>query len=297
KMSGQSQQKSPETFFRTAKVGHHKIEDATPALRIFGDGERSLIFIHGFPTHGYTWRKLIVELSKEFTCYVVDLPGMGDSEWTSETNFSFTQQAHRLSLLFNEKLGLGNYDVIAHNTGATIARMFTLANPERVGRLIAFNTEIPNHRPPWIETYQKLAALPGAVPAFRLALRSKVFIHSGAAFGQLYTDKRLLDEPTYLRPYLDPVLDSARRMEGFLSYLKGIEWNVIDEFERTHKDIEAKTLFIWGENDKTFPIGQARKMLPQFANLTELIPLDASLLPHEERPMEALQHIQRFLAR
>ncbi|MEM7467494.1 MAG: hypothetical protein AAF387_11480, partial [Pseudomonadota bacterium] len=48
-MSGQSQQKSPETFFRTAKVGHHKIEDATPALRIFGDGERSLIFSPEMP--------------------------------------------------------------------------------------------------------------------------------------------------------------------------------------------------------------------------------------------------------
>lgn len=296
-MSANTNQDSPESFFSTASVAVHRIEDASPALRIFGDSERALIFIHGFPTHGYTWRKLLPELSKHFMCYVVDLPGMGDSDWTRDTNFSFTQQTHRLSILFNKKLGLTNYDVIAHDTGATIARMFTLANTDRVGRLIAFNTEIPNHRPPWIEMYQRLASLPGAASSFRLMLRSKLLQRSGAGFGQLYTDKRLLNEPTFLPPYLDPILNSARRMEGFLSYLKGIEWNVIDQFEYTHKDIQADTLFLWGENDKTFPIIEARKMLLQFAQPAELVPLSASLLPHEEKPVDALDHISRFLAR
>ncbi|MEM7078200.1 MAG: alpha/beta hydrolase [Pseudomonadota bacterium] len=296
-MNMQTDQVSPEEYFAAAHLEHYAIEDATPALRIFGASGPALIFIHGFPTHGYTWRKLLPELAKTFRCYVVDLPGMGDSDWGRDTDFTFTRQVHRLTLLFNHELGLTNYHVVAHDTGATIARMLTLANPGRVGRLIAFNTEIPNHRPPWIEFYQSFASLPGAIPALRLALRSKHLQRSGAGFGQLYTNKNLLQDPEYLRPYLDPVLQSARRMEGFLRYLSGIEWDVIDRFEQTHKDIEAETLFLWGENDKTFPVGEARKMLPQLSAPTELRTFNASLLPHEERASEVLECMQEFLGR
>ena len=286
---------TPEQFYAGTDFARHTVFDASPAVRVFGDGP-ALVFIHGFPTHGYTWRKLLPKLSEDFTCYVVDLPGLGDSDWSNKTDFSFTAQAHRLSQLF-EVLGLNSYDIIAHNTGATIARLVALSNPDHVRHIIAFNTEIPNHRPPWISTYQVLARMPGANPAFRLTMRSKLWQVSSLGFKEFYTDKTLLKDPANLGPYLNPVINSSKRMDGLLGYLKGIEWTIVDSMEEMHKRIKADTLFLWGESDKTFPVELAREMIPQFHGTATLIPISASLLPHEEKPLDVLHHIANFMSR
>lgn len=286
---------TPEQFYAGTNFVRHKIFDAAPAVRVFGSGP-AIVFIHGFPTHGYTWRKLLPSLSKDFTCYVIDLPGLGDSDWSHETNFSFTAQASRLSKLF-EMLELNSYVLIAHNTGGTIARLVALANSAQVRQIIVFNTEIPHHRPPWISAYQVLARIPGANAAFRLTMRLKLWQVSSLGFKEFYTDKALLEDPTNLDPYLDPVINSSKRMHGLLGYLKGIEWPAIDKLASTHKLIKAPTLFLWGKHDKTFPIELALGMMEQFDGQATLTPVSASLLPHEEKPLEVLKHISSFISR
>ncbi len=286
---------TPEQFYADANFARHAVFDAAPAVRVFGSGP-ALVFVHGFPTHGYTWRKLLPTLSKDFTCYVIDLPGLGDSDWSNKTDFSFTAQAGRLSKLF-EMLELSSYGLLAHDTGGTIARLVALSNPNQVRQLILFNTEIPHHRPPWIPAYQAQARMPGANMAFRLAMRSKRWQASSMGFKEFYTDKTLLKDPTNLHPYLDPVINSSKRMHGLLEYLKGIEWPAIDKLAETHKLIKAPTLFLWGEDDKTFPIELARRMIKQFDGRATLTPISASLLPHEEKPLEVLEHIASFLSR
>ena len=70
----------------------------------------------------------------------------------------------------------------------------------------------------------------------------------------------------------------------------------MDSFKISHKKIEAKTLFIWGENDKTFPIKYAEKMIKQFnGNCTLKRITGASLLPHEEKSEEVVNSIIQFL--
>ncbi len=295
KMVTSEEKTTPEQFYADTHFTRHTVFDAAPAVRVFGSGP-ALVFIHGFPTHGYTWRKLLPRLSKDYSCYVVDLPGLGDSDWTNKTDFSFTAQAHRLSQLF-ATLGLNSYGIIAHDTGATIARLVALSNPDQVRHLIAINTEIPNHRPPWIPAYQVLASIPGANPVFRLTMRSKFYQTSSMGFKEFYTDKTLLKDPVNMGPYLDPVINSSKRMGGFLEYLKGIEWPVVDRMEQMHKLIKARTLLLWGENDKTFPIELARGMIPQFEGTATLVPISASLLPHEEKPSEVLRQIVDFISR
>jgi len=61
------------------------IKDVSFGYRCIGKGE-DLVFIHGFPTHGYTWRKLLPELSQSFKCHILDMPGLGISEWSTKSN-------------------------------------------------------------------------------------------------------------------------------------------------------------------------------------------------------------------
>ena len=285
---------SPEAFYAAAEMRLHVVDDASIAVRTFGRGP-ALLLVHGFPVHGYTWRKLLPTLAARFTCFVIDLPGLGASEWTPATDFTFTAQARRLGGL-TKQLGLEAHGLIAHDTGATVARLLALAQPSRVTSLALINTEIPGHRPPWIRFHQRMSALPGAGATFRLLLGLGWFARSSMALGEFYSDRALFHEPGRLEPYLDPIVASPARMDGMLRYLRGIEWPVVDALREGHRRIEAPTLLLWGEDDKTFPADVAEPMARQFSPPAAFVRIQrASLMPHEERPEAVLAHLLPFL--
>ncbi|MEM9856349.1 MAG: alpha/beta hydrolase [Bacteroidota bacterium] len=280
--------------YNSLKLQKLKIEDVSIGLRQVGKG-KNLIFIHGFPTHGYTWRKIIPELSKYFKCHILDLPGLGDSEWTNKTDFNSKSQARYISKLL-EKIGADTYSLIAHDSGATIARYMALKEKEKIENLILINTEIPNHRPPWIPFYQSIGLLPMVLAIIRSLLNQKWFLKSSMGFKELYTDKSMLDIESNISPYINPVISSHAKAIGAFKYLKGIDWKLVDEFKHLHKEIKSRTLFLWGENDKTFPIKLGKQMINQFSVETEFVTIkNASLLPHEERPNEVISAILNFV--
>ena len=85
-------------------------------------------------------------------------------------------------------------------------------------------------------------------------------------------------------------------MHGALGYLKGIEWDVVDNLVSTHKNIKADTMIIWGENDKIFPVELAEKMSKQFNANTQFIRIPKTeLMPHEEKPEQILNYVIPFL--
>lgn len=271
-----------------------QIETVSLGLRQFGTG-KDIFLIHGFPTHGYTWRKIIPRLSEKYKCNVIDLPGLGDSRWSNNTKFDSTSQAEYVIKLI-EKMGNNKCSLIAHNSGATIARVIAIKKPNLIENLILINTEIPNHRPPWIPLYQKVGLLPLVPNVIRKALNLDWFIKSSMGFKEAYSNKSMLNDPENLSQYIEPIISSKKRTIGAFKYLKGIDWNVVDDFKKNHKKIKAKTLLIWGENDKTFPIKYAEKMISQFnGNCTLKRVKDASLLPHEEKSEEVGNSIIEFL--
>ena len=113
---------------------------------------------------------------------------------------------------------------------------------------------------------------------------------------QFYYNKQMLKDWNNLGVYIDPLKTSFHKMFGMLEYLKGIEWNLVDDFKRTHAQIAAGTLLLWGANDKTFPLRLAKKMVDQFRGncRLEAIPL-AALMVHKEKPAEVLAKIIPFL--
>ena len=282
--------------YNSLKLQKVKIEDVSIGLRQIGKGD-NLVFIHGFPTHGYTWRKIIPRLSKNFKCHILDLPGLGDSEWTDKTDFNSKSQARYIIKLL-DKIGITKCSLVAHNSGATITRYIALKEKEKIDSLIMFNTEIPYHRPPWIPLYQKIGLLPMVPTIIRILLRQKWFVKSPMGLRELFADKSMLDVKSNILPYTKPIIRSNSKAIGAFKYLKGIDWTLVDEFKTIHKEINSRILFVWGENDKTFPIKLAKQMLNQFSCDTEFVAIkDASLLPHEEKPEEVIKEILRFIKR
>src|SRR4051794_9467490 len=233
------------------------------AVRIFGQGP-ALVFLHGFPLHGFTFRKLLPELSREHTCYVVDLLGAGGSRWSAQTDFSFPAQAQAVSRALYA-LGVEKYALLAHDTGASIARHLALLDASRVERLVLINTEVPGHRPPWIPLYGKLLALPGSSWLFQMLLRSRTYLRSSAGFGGCFVDRSLLDGE-FRQYYIEPLLRSRRRIVGYSRYLRGLDWQENDALAERHASIRSPVLFVWGAEDPTFPEAFGRRLAIQFAN-------------------------------
>ena len=286
---------SPEAWYRSVEPEIIQVEDAGIAVRRFGDSGRPLVFIHGFPVHGFTWRALLPELASQRQCIVLDLPGLGDSRWHPHTDFSFRGQARRLSILL-EELQLNQVTLVAHDTGATIGRLVALQKPELIEHLIMINTEIPGHRPPYIRLHQLASLLPWAGAMFRLLLQTPLFLHSPMAFRGFYADRNLLSKPGMLDPYVHPLTTKPERTKGMFGYLNGIDWDVIDELAKTHADIKAQTHLIWGEQDETFPLHYAEQMRDQFKPVAPLYRINnAALMPQEEQPEQVLCAIKQIL--
>lgn len=158
-----------------------EIEDVSIGLREYGAGN-DIFLIHGFPTHGYTWRKIIPKLSEKYKCNVIDLPGLGDSKWSINTKFDSQSQAAYIIQLI-KKLNVKKCSLIAHNSGATIARIIAIEKPALIDKLILINTEIPNHRPPWIPFYQAVGLLPRIDVSYRCTTYTLVQIFDVATKG------------------------------------------------------------------------------------------------------------------
>lgn len=262
-------------------------------VRRVGSGP-ALLLVHGFPLSGFTWRKILPGLAERHTCYVPDLPGLGQSEWGPCTDFSFPGQGHTLKILA-DVLGLSRFRVIAQDTGGTFARYLALEAPGQVERLILINTEIPGHRPPWIPLYQSLMRLPMTPAVFRLLLRSASFLRSPMAFGGCFCDLSLI-EGDFHHHFIEPLLHSPLHMEGLRQYLLGAKWRPVDMLARDHARLTMPVHMIWGADDPTFPLERARSMLNQFPNGQLTTIPGARLLVHEERPAEVTRAALAFLS-
>lgn len=274
-------------------VRFQDVGSAEIAYRTVGSGPPVLL-LHGWPLSGLTYRKLVPELAQRFSCHAIDLPGAGETRWGDGHDFSFSGQAQAVER-FVEALGLRGVHVIAHDTGATIARALALNAGARIGRMVLIGTEIPGHRPPWIPLFQRLAALPAARAAFQLLLASGPFIRSGMGFGNCFADRGLIaGEFTDL--FVRPLVESPRRMEGQIRYLRGIDWALVDRLAEDHRRIANPVLLLWGEHDVIFPPPRARVIAEQLADCRGfvLVP-NARLLAHEEQPQVVADHVTRFL--
>jgi pimeloyl-ACP methyl ester carboxylesterase len=261
-------------------------------VRRFGAGP-PLLLVHGFPLSGFTWRFLLPELARASTCVVVDLPGLGDSRWTDATDFSFPGQGRTLQRVA-DALDLGAYRVLAQDTGGTFARFLALGD-RRVQRLALINTEIPGHRPPWIPFYQRLMTVPGAPGLLGLLARSRHFVRSPMAFGGCFVDLGRIDGEFH-EQFVAPITASAVRRDGIRRYLVGAQWAPVDELRRLHARLTIPVRLVWGRDDPTFPLADARPMLDQLPDADLVEVAGAALLPHEERPGEVLAAVGEFLA-
>ncbi|MGI9613069.1 MAG: alpha/beta fold hydrolase [Acidimicrobiales bacterium] len=273
---------------------HQDLGSCSIAYRIIGSGE-PLVFITGWPFNQSTYYNLMPYLVDDFSCILLDSPGLGQTIWRDNTDFTFPGQAKTFER-FLEALQVDACSVVAHDTGATIARLLVADNLDKVHKFVILNTEIPNERPPWFPLYARLMKLPLARVPFQLALRSRSFLKSPMGFGGAYDNNELIND-RFIARYIQPVVDDPHRYEGLSRYLRiGLDFTLIDALPEVHERITIPVHFVWGAEDPTFPIEPARRMMTDFPNCEGMTEVPkGKLLSHDEFPEVTAEAIKRFL--
>ena len=95
-----------------------------------GEGE-AVVLIHGIPTWGYLWHRLIPVLAKENRVLAPDLPGFGYSDKSDRFDRSIARQAEMIDA-WMERLGVERAHVVAHDIGGGVALRLATGFPRRV---------------------------------------------------------------------------------------------------------------------------------------------------------------------
>ena len=99
-----------------------------------GEGEQTLLFIHGLGSNHKAWQKNTPFLKKNLRCITIDLPGYGASS-KKEYDFSMRFFAEHL-ISFIEQAGLSNLTMVGHSMGGQIAIHTVLLRQELIQQLV-----------------------------------------------------------------------------------------------------------------------------------------------------------------
>jgi pimeloyl-ACP methyl ester carboxylesterase len=258
----------------------------------FGRGP-DVVFVHGWPLHSATFRRIVPALARSSTLHLLDLPGTGHTEWDGPIDLASHAVTLRNAI---DEIGLSQYALLAHDSGAVIARLVAADDP-RVQGLVMGNSEIPGHRPWLVQAYAWAAKRPRIAALVVSSMRFAAIRHSFLAFGGIFQDARFVDGD-FGDWFVRPLLSSRRVAEGQMALLRNLDFRVIDGLEAVHARIRAPVLCIWGPGDPFFPIAKARRILGQFGGGAELVEIPgAKLFAHEDHPEEFATLVAPFLAR
>lgn len=119
-----------------------EIEGLRMAYIEHGTGD-PVLMLHGEPTWGYLYRKMIPPLAKTGRTVVPDLIGFGRSDKPVAEN-AYSYRAHvRWMRGFIETLDLTHITLICQDWGGLIGIRVLSQMPERFSRLVAMNTSLP----------------------------------------------------------------------------------------------------------------------------------------------------------
>ena len=130
------------------------------ACRTVGAGP-DVLFVHGWPVSGATFRKLLPHLVDHVTCHVIDLPGAGSSRFDANT---LTVEHHFENVRrVVDLLELDGVAVVGHDSGGLIARHAVAGDP-RLRPMGLINTE-PAERGVAVRVFIAARLLPGSARA------------------------------------------------------------------------------------------------------------------------------------
>ena len=215
-----------------------------------GSGE-NLLMLHGNPTWSFYYRNLILGLKGSYRCVVPDHMGMGKSDKPQDYPYTLSRHIDNLEKLADH-LELDDITLVVHDWGGAIGMGFAVRHPERIRRLVIFNTAA------FLSSEIPLGLSLCRIPGFgAIAIRGFNVFARGAIRWACVKQERMTEEVRagYLAPY-----DNFANRVANLRFVQDIpispdspSYSVIQHIEDNLKLFrEHPVQIIWGAHDFVF---------------------------------------------
>ena len=252
------------------------------AYRRVGSGP-DVLFVHGWPVSGATFRTLLPHLAEHVTCHVIDLPGAGSSRFTADTTITVDTHIQSVRRVL-DLLELNDVAVVGHDSGGMIAR-HAVAGDTRLRAMGLINTEQP-HGLSWrFKSFIAIRHLPGVGGALGWVCGQRRLRRNPLVFGAAFADASLLDGE-FDEFFLKPLHDLPARRDAAVRLLRSFDVQHVRDLAAVHGRIGVPVQLVWGEKDPFFPLAWAKEMVGTFADAQLTVVEGAGLFSHEERPAE-----------
>jgi len=118
---------------------HHLSLDSLRYHYLDEGAGQPLLMVHGNPTWSFYWRNLVVALRDRYRVIVPDHIGCGLSDKPQDYPYRLSQHIENLIRLI-EHLDLTDLTLLVHDWGGAIGLGAALQVPDRVARIVLFNT-------------------------------------------------------------------------------------------------------------------------------------------------------------
>jgi len=214
----------------------------TIAYADLGTGKQTIIFIHGLGSYLPAWKKNLPELSKNYRCIAIDLPGYGKS--SKKPHSGMMDFYADVLIKFMDKLKLKSAIIAGHSMGGQIAMVAALKYTNRIDKLILVS-------PAGFETYS-----PGEKQWFRDAMTTASVKNTSARQIRINLVNNFYNMPADAEFMVTDRL-AMRNAKDFDNYCYNVARSVHGMVDQPVYDlldkIKQPTLIVFGEKDNLIP--------------------------------------------
>ncbi len=250
-----------------------------------------VILLHGFGGSMWQWEHQQAALSAHFRVITPDLVGAGLSD-KPDIEYSPDQLLEFL-IGFMDALQIPQASIVGNSMGGGLAIGLALDHPTRVSRLILIDG-LPAHVMEHLASPSIRRALTTSAPSWLVSFGNWLF--GGLMLES--TMREFVYDPALLTPAVLDRSNHNRQQPGLFRALLTIGTNLPLWEERFAPRIGAithRTMIIWGEEDRVFPLPAGDQLHRTIAGSTFVIIPRAGHIPQWEQPELVNQTLIHFL--
>ena len=265
---------------QTFESGHGQI-----AYDVTGSG-LPLLMIHGTPFSSFVWRAFVPHFADDFTVFVYDLVGYGQSEMRDGQDVSLGTQSKALAALLDH-WQIEAPTIIAHDFGGATTLRTHILEKRHFERMILIDpVAIAPWGSPFVQHVRQHTAAFEDMPDY---------IHDGIlnAYLQDAAHNSLSDEARegYKAPWTGPTGQAA-----FYRQIAQMDQKYTDEIEPHYGDIQVPVHILWGRDDRWIPVERGRKLHAMIPGSTFYEIPQAGHLVQEDQPDRLLERLKAALS-
>lgn len=271
---------------------HYFKKDQFLNYREIGEGNQTIIFLHGFGASNRTWDDVLPYFRlKKYRLILVDLIGSGFSSIPVDSDFSMATNADAV-IDFIKSNKLRNYVLVGHSFGGGVVLNAVL-------KLDSSDTPKPNALI-LLDTAAYDTGLPFFVDHLRIPLLGRFLLtvtppslRARYTLERIYFDKSKVTNDKvnrYAYFFSLPGSDSA-----LLESAKQIIPDNYADLTGKYKTIDLPTLILWGAQDTALSIDGGRRLAGEMPKAKFVVIDKCGHNPQEEHPEESAREIEEFL--